>query len=108
MPALRSRTNAQAVEQFPVIIIGGGICGLLAAERCLRDGIQYLLFERGDDFGGNWVVRANTYSHLQASYETLDCSTDAQQLDSSKAMPRQKLLNMFTSPIEINRLLGCE
>jgi len=65
-PTLRSRTNSKNAEQIPVVIIGGGICGLLAAERCVREGIIFLLFERGDDFGGNWFVRANSYSHLQA------------------------------------------
>ena len=65
-PVLRSRVGSQGVEQVPVVIIGGGICGLLAAERCVREGIAFVLFERSDVFGGNWVVRANTYSHLQA------------------------------------------
>ena len=65
-PTLRSRVSSQGVDQIPVVIIGGGICGLLAAERCVREGIPFTLFERNDDFGGNWVVRANTYSHLQA------------------------------------------
>ena len=65
-PTVRSRVTSQGVEQIPVVIIGGGICGLLAAERCVREGIDFTLFERNDDFGGNWVVRANTYSHLQA------------------------------------------
>ncbi|CAK0786243.1 hypothetical protein CVIRNUC_009456 [Coccomyxa viridis] len=65
-PTLRSRVSSQGVDQIPVVIIGGGICGLLAAERCVREGISFTLFERNDDFGGNWVVRANKYSHLQA------------------------------------------
>ena len=69
-PTLRSRVSSQGVEQIPVVIIGGGICGLLAAERCVREGIPFTLFERNDDFGGNWVVRANRYSHLQARPRT--------------------------------------
>ena len=46
-------------------IIGGGICGVMAGARCVRDGISFVILERGDRFGGNWVVRANSYSHLQ-------------------------------------------
>ena len=65
-PALRSRTASNTLEQIPVIIVGGGVCGLLAADRCLREGIDFVLFERGEEHGGNWLVRANTYSHLQA------------------------------------------
>ena len=66
-PALRSRTAPHSVKEIPVVIVGGGVCGLLAADRCLREGIKFLLFERGEDYGGNWSVRANSYSHLQVS-----------------------------------------
>ncbi len=78
VPNVRTGSNSSGTEQVPVVIIGGGICGLLAAERCVREGIRFLLFERGDDYGGNWVVRANTYSHLQASSELVDCGAQCQ------------------------------
>lgn len=74
-PTLLSRTNLKSAEQIPVVIIGGGICGLLVAERCVREGINFLLFERGDDFGGNWFVRANSYSHLQVRRRNLGSQT---------------------------------
>lgn len=70
-PTVRSRTASDTVEQIPVVIIGGGVCGLLAADRCLRVGIKFLLFERAGEYGGNWHARANTYSHLQARYRNL-------------------------------------
>ena len=56
---------AKAAEQVSVAIIGGGVCGVLAAQRCAKENIPYAVFERCDDFGGNWFVRANSYSHLQ-------------------------------------------
>lgn len=48
-----------------VVIVGGGICGVLAAQRLSQENIDFLIVERSDSFGGNWVVRANSYSHLQ-------------------------------------------
>ena len=52
-------------EQVAVAIIGGGICGVMAGARCVQGGISFVILERGHSFGGNWVVRANSYSHLQ-------------------------------------------
>ena len=38
----------KGTEQVPVVIIGGGICGLLAAERCVKEGNQvFVIRERG-------------------------------------------------------------
>ena len=48
-----------------VAIIGGGICGVMAGARCVRDGLSFVILERGSCYGGNWFVRANSYSHLQ-------------------------------------------
>lgn len=84
------------------MIIGGGICGLLAAERCVREGIKFLLFERGDDYGGNWVVRANTYSHLQASSDIIDCGVHCQ--DSRKRFRQYTiaLAHILRSDVDIS------
>lgn len=64
---------AKAAEEVSVAIIGGGVCGVLAAQRCAQEKLSYKIFERCSDFGGNWFVRANSYSHLQARRDvTLD------------------------------------
>lgn len=54
-------------ETTEVAIIGGGICGILAAKGCRDHNLPYRLIERGDDLGGNWVTLANGHSCLQAS-----------------------------------------
>ncbi|KAK9828833.1 hypothetical protein WJX72_002308 [[Myrmecia] bisecta] len=49
-----------------IAILGGGICGVLAAQRCAEAGIPFHLLEREADFGGVWGTLANSHSHLQA------------------------------------------
>jgi len=68
MPSLFEKgamASSIAPEQFSVAIIGGGVCGVLAAQRCVQENMSFILFDRCTDFGGNWFVRANSYSHLQ-------------------------------------------
>ena len=48
-----------------VIVIGGGLCGVLAGQRCTRVGLSYTIIEKEDDFGGVWETLANRHSHLQ-------------------------------------------
>lgn len=48
-----------------VVIVGGGICGLLAAQNCVKRGLSFHIIERESEFGGNWVTKANSYSQLQ-------------------------------------------
>ena len=107
-PALRSRTASKPLEQIPVVIIGGGVCGLLAADRCLREGIDFVLFERGEEYGGNWVVRANTYSHLQARRRSLGQQLAAQDpvpliviMDDHNLIPLIILLVVYHHPCRI-------
>ena len=54
-----------ATGDLAVAIIGGGICGVMAGARCIREGLSFVILERGEAYGGNWIVRANSYSHLQ-------------------------------------------
>lgn len=54
-----------APDDVAVAIIGGGICGIMAGARCIKEGLSFVIFERGNAHGGNWIVRANSYSHLQ-------------------------------------------
>ena len=50
-----------------IIILGAGICGVLAAQQCVEKGFSFKIFERRDSTGGVWSFRANRHSHLQAS-----------------------------------------
>ena len=50
-----------------VCIIGGGLCGVLAAHRCQHAGLTYCVIERQSDLGGVWASLANQHSHLQVS-----------------------------------------
>ncbi len=51
--------------QCDMVIIGGGICGLLAARQCRDMGLSYTLIEREKRLGGNWHTKANDHSFLQ-------------------------------------------
>ena len=62
---LMGSTRATA-EETEMVIVGGGLCGVLAARNCHERGIKYRLIEREACLGGNWHTLANSYSHLQA------------------------------------------
>ena len=55
-----------AVERVEMAIVGGGLCGVLAARNCATRGLSYRVVEREARLGGNWHTLANAYSHLQA------------------------------------------
>lgn len=48
-------------------IVGGGICGILAAKMCGDRRWPYVVVERSEELGGVWNTLANTHSYLQAS-----------------------------------------
>jgi cation diffusion facilitator CzcD-associated flavoprotein CzcO len=48
-----------------MVIVGGGICGILAAKMCTDREIPYKLIERERMLGGNWHSLANSTSYLQ-------------------------------------------
>ena len=56
-----------------VCIVGGGICGILAAQGCVERGLSFVVLEQGEALGGCWQTLANSYSTLQVrqSYGTL-------------------------------------
>ena len=54
------------VSNYDVVVVGGGVCGVLAAQKLGEEGLTYKVVERLEDFGGVWTYRANSYSHLQA------------------------------------------
>lgn len=46
-------------REFPVVIIGAGMSGILAAHRLNQAGVSYVVFEKNHDVGGTWLE--NTY-----------------------------------------------
>ena len=52
-------------ESVNVLIVGGGICGVLAGQRCAAKGLSFRIVDKGADFGGTWVSLANAHSQLQ-------------------------------------------
>lgn len=58
--------TGSSATKVDMVIVGGGICGIIAARNCHERGITYRLVEREACLGGNWHLLANSYSHLQA------------------------------------------
>ena len=57
--------SIKGMADVDVLIVGGGICGVLAGRRFAQEGLSYKIIERNGDYGGVWAYRANDYSHLQ-------------------------------------------
>ena len=57
--------KAPVTVETDVVIIGAGICGILAARECHDRGYPYVILDREDQFGGVWNTMANNYSYLQ-------------------------------------------
>lgn len=55
------------MSDVDILIVGGGVCGVLAGRRFAQEGFSYRIIEKNDNFGGVWAYRANDYSHLQVS-----------------------------------------
>ena len=49
-------------RKFRVVVVGAGISGLYMAEKLKRAGIDFTVYEKGDEVGGTW--RDNTYPGL--------------------------------------------
>jgi 4-hydroxyacetophenone monooxygenase len=47
---------AEILAGYRVVIIGAGMCGLMAAIQCEKLGIPYLIFDRHRDLGGTWEL----------------------------------------------------
>ena len=48
-----------------VTIVGGGICGILAAKQCTDRRWPYVVVDRNEELGGVWGTLANSHSFLQ-------------------------------------------
>jgi protoporphyrinogen oxidase len=51
--------NSKDIVSKPVVIIGGGIAGLSAARKLTKAGIDFLLLELSDTYGGNAIHGSN-------------------------------------------------
>lgn len=66
--SLLDNNNAASLpEKTDVLIVGGGITGLYAARECLKKGLQFVVVEQRDVFGGIWSQYANTTSQVNTS-----------------------------------------
>jgi hypothetical protein len=64
---LRIGGQASPPRTVDVVIIGGGVIGLYAAERLRQEGISFCVFEKRDRIGGIWSAYANTTSRVNTS-----------------------------------------
>ena len=49
-----------------IVVVGGGICGILAAKHCSDRRWPYIVVDRNEELGGVWGTLANRHSYLQA------------------------------------------
>ena len=68
--ALPQEQPMAVTESVSVLIVGGGICGVLAGQRCAARGLSFRIFDQGPDFGGTWVSLANAHSQLQVDAQS--------------------------------------
>jgi len=45
--------------KHPIVIIGGGYCGIISLKICLENGLDAIVYEKTDNFGGLWRFREN-------------------------------------------------
>ena len=43
--------------KHPIVIIGGGYCGIISLKICLENGLDAIVYEKTDNFGGLWRFR---------------------------------------------------
>ena len=59
VPTGSAVAQSPKVREVNTLIIGSGISGLAQAKSCADYGIEYLLVERTETFGGLWKFREN-------------------------------------------------
>ena len=59
----------EPAEAVSTVVVGAGVCGLQAASRLARDGIDFVLLEQQPGLGGVWAPTswANASSRVQIS-----------------------------------------
>ena len=90
--------------EYDLLIIGFGISGIATARWAQKNGLNYLVLEKNDTFGGVWE-NAEDYTHLQTDkifYQFSELSYD-------KSIPnfpaKHHLLDYFNNYIEKFNLL---
>ncbi|GME33657.1 Aromatic-ring hydroxylase-like protein [Neofusicoccum parvum] len=53
---------ASGKDDFDVVIIGGGQCGLATASRLKNLGVSHVVLDRNKDVGGPWLARYKSFS----------------------------------------------
>jgi cation diffusion facilitator CzcD-associated flavoprotein CzcO len=69
-PKVNGHQEVVACSSTDVAIIGGGVVGVIAANRMRERDIDYRVLERLPDFGGVWHTHSNNHSTLQACHRT--------------------------------------
>ena len=64
---LQLGNSGQPPQAVDVVIVGGGITGLYAANRFQQRGITFSILEKRDCIGGIWSMYANTTSRVNTS-----------------------------------------
>jgi non-ribosomal peptide synthetase-like protein len=65
--APESLTVDTNVKKVDMVIVGAGVCGLIAAEEIKRKNKSYMILEKSADVGGCWLGAANKTSHVAVS-----------------------------------------
>jgi len=65
--APESLTVDSNVKKVDMVIVGAGVCGLIAAEEIKKKGKSYMILEKSTEVGGCWVQAANKTSHVAVS-----------------------------------------
>ena len=75
---LRVGNSGALPEKVDVVIVGGGITGIYAANRLKQRGISFCMLEKTDKVGGIWSMFANATSRVNTSecaYRLIDNKT---------------------------------
>ena len=59
------------LDRKRVCIIGAGPSGIAAAKNCRQAGLDFVVFEKNDKVGGNWVF--NSKSSWYVKYFHISC-----------------------------------
>ena len=84
-PAATARDVPPALAKKSAIVIGAGISGICAGIELQRLGIDYVLFEKNEDFGGTWFE--NRYPGCGVDTPSLTYTFSCRPNDWSKYFP---------------------